>query len=108
MQHGEITGYHIQFIKPMYALGVQSLPEGPDWLYEIKLDGYRCLDGRDASGVSLWSRKGNALTSQFPQLPKHVTVCRPDTRRWRDRRDGRRLADKPRRYWAFARKRIRI
>ena len=31
----------IQFIEPMYALGVRKLPEGPDWLYEIKLDGYR-------------------------------------------------------------------
>jgi hypothetical protein len=26
----------IGFIEPMYALGVPSLPEGPDWLYEIK------------------------------------------------------------------------
>jgi ATP-dependent DNA ligase len=37
----------------MYALGVRNLPEGPNWLYEIKLDGYRCLAGKDASGVSL-------------------------------------------------------
>jgi hypothetical protein len=27
----------------MYALGVRNLPEGPGWLYEIKLDGYRSL-----------------------------------------------------------------
>jgi bifunctional non-homologous end joining protein LigD len=44
-------------IEPMYALGVRSLPEGPNWLYEIKLDGYRCLAGKDDSGVSLWSRR---------------------------------------------------
>ena len=60
----------ISFIEPMYALGVRNLPEGPDWLYEIKLDGYRCLAGKDASGVSLWSRRGNALTSQFPAIAK--------------------------------------
>ena len=36
----------IQFIEPMYALGVRTLPEGPDWLYEIKLDGYRCIVAR--------------------------------------------------------------
>ena len=60
----------IQFIEPMYALGVRNLPEGPDWLYEIKLDGYRCLAGKDASGVSLWSRRGNALTLQFPAIAK--------------------------------------
>ncbi|MGZ9242504.1 MAG: hypothetical protein ACXW6K_18665 [Candidatus Binatia bacterium] len=60
----------IQFIEPMYAVGVQSLPEGPEWLYEIKLDGYRCIDGRLPSGVTLWSRRGKALTTQFPAIAK--------------------------------------
>ena len=54
----------------MYALGVRHLPDGPDWLYEIKLDGYRCLAGKDAAGVSLWSRRANALTLQFPAIAK--------------------------------------
>jgi hypothetical protein len=60
----------------MYALGVRNLPEGPGWLYEIKLDGYRSLAGKDANGVSLWSRKGNVLHLSSPQSPKHVKVCR--------------------------------
>jgi ATP-dependent DNA ligase len=60
----------IRFIEPMYALGVRNLPEGPDWLYEIKLDGYRCLAGKGATGVSLWSRRGNVFTSQFPAIAK--------------------------------------
>jgi len=25
----------------MYALAVQNIPEGEDWLYEVKVDGYR-------------------------------------------------------------------
>jgi len=29
----------------MYALPVRKLPEGQDWLYETKFDGYRCLTG---------------------------------------------------------------
>jgi ATP-dependent DNA ligase len=33
----------IPFIEPMYALTVQKLPEGKEWLYEVKFDGYRCL-----------------------------------------------------------------
>jgi ATP-dependent DNA ligase len=37
----------MQFIEPMYALSVQKLPEGKEWLYEVKFDGYRCLAGRD-------------------------------------------------------------
>jgi bifunctional non-homologous end joining protein LigD len=54
----------------MYARGVPELPEGTHWLYEVKLDGYRCLVGKDTSGVSLWSRRGNVLTSQFPMIAK--------------------------------------
>ena len=49
----------VQFIEPMYALAVQKLPNGPEWLYEVKFDGYRCLAGRDKKGVTLWSRRGN-------------------------------------------------
>ncbi|MGZ8453077.1 MAG: ATP-dependent DNA ligase [Candidatus Binatia bacterium] len=60
----------INYIEPMYALGGLNLPEGPDWLYEIKLDGYRCLAGKDAAGVNLWSRRANALTLQFPAIAK--------------------------------------
>jgi bifunctional non-homologous end joining protein LigD len=31
------------FIEPMYARLVNELPEGKEWLYEVKFDGYRCL-----------------------------------------------------------------
>jgi ATP-dependent DNA ligase len=50
----------------MYARLVNELPEGKDWLYEVKFDGYRCLAGRDASGVTLWLGRGNLFTAQFP------------------------------------------
>jgi bifunctional non-homologous end joining protein LigD len=40
----------------MYAQLVQQLPDGKDWLYEVKFDGYRCLAARDTAGVALWSR----------------------------------------------------
>ena len=32
-----------EFIEPMAAQIVKTLPEGPDWLYELKFDGYRGL-----------------------------------------------------------------
>jgi ATP-dependent DNA ligase len=31
----------LSFIPPMELLPVTRLPEGPDWSYEVKLDGYR-------------------------------------------------------------------
>jgi len=52
----------------MYALAVQNIPEGKDWLYEVKFDDYRYLAGRDQKGVTLWSRRGNLFTSQFPRI----------------------------------------
>jgi ATP-dependent DNA ligase len=33
----------IRFIESMHARLVDELPEGQDWLYEVKFDGYRCL-----------------------------------------------------------------
>jgi bifunctional non-homologous end joining protein LigD len=63
----------------MYSLGVRNLPEGPDWLYEIKLDGYRCLAGKNADGVNLWSRRANTLTSQFPAIVKAFDGLPPGT-----------------------------
>jgi bifunctional non-homologous end joining protein LigD len=58
----------------MYALAVQTLPEGSEWLCEVKFDGYRCLAGRDKSGVTLWSRRGNLFTTQFPNIAR---ACEP-------------------------------
>jgi DNA ligase D-like protein (predicted ligase) len=58
----------VRFVEPMYALSVQKLPQGQEWLYEVKFDGYRCLAGRDLTGVTLWSRRGNLFTKQFPQI----------------------------------------
>lgn len=63
----------------MYALAVRELPQGQDWLYEIKLDGYRCLARRDLAGVTLWSRRKTLFTDQFRQI---ADVCKrfpPDT-----------------------------
>jgi bifunctional non-homologous end joining protein LigD len=60
----------IQFIEPMYALAVQNIPIGDGWLYEVKFDGYRCLAGRGKRGVTLWSRRGNLFTAQFPQIAR--------------------------------------
>jgi len=69
----------LQFIEPMYARAVQQLPEGKDWLYEVKFDGYRCLAGRDSTGVTLWSRRGNRFTDQFPIVAGACEHLPPDT-----------------------------
>jgi DNA ligase D-like protein (predicted ligase) len=69
----------IRFIEPMYALPVQNLPKGSEWLYEVKFDGYRCLAGRDSTGVTLWSRRENLFTKQFPQIARACERLPPNT-----------------------------
>jgi len=69
----------VHFVEPMYALPVQDLPKGNEWLYEVKFDGYRCLAGRDASGVTLWSRRGNLFTRQFPHIAHACERLPPNT-----------------------------
>ena len=69
----------LQFVEPMYARGVQQLPEGKDWLYEVKFDGYRCLAGKDSTGATLWSRRGNRFTDQFPTIANACEHLPPDT-----------------------------
>jgi ATP-dependent DNA ligase len=70
---------NLQFIEPMYARLVQKLPEGNDWLYEVKLDGYRCLAGKGNHQVTLWSRRKNLFTKQFPRIAQVCEELNPDT-----------------------------
>jgi ATP-dependent DNA ligase len=69
----------VRFVEPMYALAVQKLSPGQEWLYEVKLDGYRCLAGRDSTGVTLWSRRGNLFTKQFPNIAQTCERLPPNT-----------------------------
>jgi len=61
----------LQFIKPMECLMVKRLPDGPSWLYELKLDGYRAQGIRD-DGIRLLSRNGKNLGKKFPLIVKSL------------------------------------
>jgi ATP-dependent DNA ligase len=45
---------------------VKAPPTGPDWIHEIKHDGFRILARRDGPKVRLISRNGHDLTYRFP------------------------------------------
>ena len=66
----DLSRTKVKFIEPMYARPAQNLPQGKEWLYEVKFDGYRCLGGRSESGVTLWSRRGTVFTKQFPNIAR--------------------------------------
>jgi DNA ligase D-like protein (predicted ligase) len=56
------------FVHPMLALSASSLPEGPEWEYELKLDGYRALAIKAARYVQLRSRNDKDLGDRFPGI----------------------------------------
>ncbi|MFN8126126.1 MAG: hypothetical protein U0R64_06440 [Candidatus Nanopelagicales bacterium] len=45
-----------------------SQPVGPDWVYEVKMDGIRLICRSDGIGNHLTSRNGRDLTAAFPEL----------------------------------------
>ncbi|WP_254983565.1 ATP-dependent DNA ligase [Rhodopseudomonas palustris] len=53
---------------PMEARSVDAIPVGPEWQYEPKWDGFRCLMVRSFDAVALWSKSGEDLTRYFPEL----------------------------------------
>ena len=55
-------------IHPMLATSAAKAFDGPDWLFEIKWDGYRAVAFIEAGRVRLVSRSQNDLTAQFPEL----------------------------------------
>jgi bifunctional non-homologous end joining protein LigD len=54
------------FIEPCLPSPAKAPPSGPDWLHEIKHDGFRTLARRDVKGVRLYTRNGNDFTKRFP------------------------------------------
>src|ERR1700694_1088135 len=52
----------------MEARPVDAIPRGPQWQYEPKWDGFRCLLSRRGAKVDLRSKSGEDLTRYFPEL----------------------------------------
>jgi ATP-dependent DNA ligase len=57
----------------MEALSVDAIPEGDQWQYEPKWDGFRCLAFRDGSTLGLQSKSEQSLARYFPELVKALS-----------------------------------
>ena len=53
------------FIPPMLPTPAKTVPVGPDWLHEAKLDGFRAQIHVEDGEATLYSRNGSDLTKRF-------------------------------------------
>lgn len=55
-------------IYPMLATSIEKPFDSPEWLFEIKWDGYRAISFIENGKVRLVSRNQNELTHRYPEL----------------------------------------
>ena len=48
-------------------------PSGPDWIHEIKHDGFRILAQKDGAGVRLITRNGYDFADRYPLIVDAIT-----------------------------------
>ena len=73
---------------PMEARSLPSCPQGKEWQYEPKWDGFRCIAFKDGAKIELRSKSGKPLTRYFPEVVESLAALKaPRVRaRRRDRR----------------------
>lgn len=68
-----------RFIEPMLLQRTDSLPEGANWVYEVKLDGYRALAMKTSGQVYLRSRNNSDFNSKYPGIIKALGTLPDET-----------------------------
>jgi len=67
------------FIEPMLLLRTEKLPEGPEWLVELKLDGYRALAIKHRGKVELRSRNDKDFSVRYAGIAKALASMPDET-----------------------------
>jgi DNA ligase D-like protein (predicted ligase) len=67
------------FIEPMLLLRTNTLPDGPNWLYELKLDGYRALGIKSGRKAALRSRNNNDFTRRYADISRALAALPDET-----------------------------
>ncbi len=64
--------------EPMEAKTVDALPDGPQWQFEPKWDGFRCLAFKAGGAVELRAKSGKPLGRYFPEMVEALLQARAD------------------------------
>ena len=54
--------------EPCIPTKAAKVPDRPDWIHEVKHDGYRLIVQRDDKRVRLFTRNGHDWTGRFPRI----------------------------------------
>ena len=68
-----------RFIEPMLLLATEQLPTGAQWLYEIKLDGFRAEAIKTGGRVHLRSRNDKDFNRKYPAIAKALAGMPDET-----------------------------
>src|SRR6516164_5360587 len=60
------------FVEPCLPSRADRPPSGPDWIHEIKHDGYRLMARRDPVGIHLLTRNGHDWAPRYPLIVEAV------------------------------------
>jgi len=63
---------------PMEAKRKDILPEGSEWQYEPKWDGFRCLVFKDGEQLDMRSKSGKDLARYFPEVRDSLKNLQPE------------------------------
>jgi ATP dependent DNA ligase domain len=64
------------FIEPCLPTLGPAVPSGPQWVHEIKHDGFRFICRREGDRVRVFSRRGNDYTDRVPAIAKALAMLR--------------------------------
>lgn len=64
-------------VSPMLAKRVEQIPEGNNWIFEPKWDGFRALVFRDGAEILIQSRDEKPLNRYFPELEEALLKTLP-------------------------------
>ena len=59
-------------IPPQLARSAKELPDGENWVYEPKFDGFRTIVFKDGDDVHLQSRNGKPMNRYFPEVVEAI------------------------------------
>jgi len=65
-------------LRPMLAEAIEAPFSSPDWLFEVKVDGYRMLGAREEGEGRLFTRNGRPAADRFPEVARSLAALPVD------------------------------